>query len=297
VLRPAHIATVLVLGAVAGCGGDPPALSRSAWASKANAACVKAMNSIADRGWPVDITEIKPRVGAAAKDIHAAADRIRALPRPKGNNEKIDALVGGLDDIDPVLSEAARAGAAASLDDLDRSADKLGEVLTVLEGQAGLAGLDDCLAENEDNWVPDAIRAPVYAEHLSRVQREYVTKERKIANAPAVSLGQRRRRLTELSGLLAQYAAAAREVKPPWWVKLEVNRHTAAVRRLQHDIEDATAELSGTRPPLPERLRQLQARVVASGRAEGAAYRKLWKRLGADPVTSPAGSSPGTQKS
>jgi hypothetical protein len=44
-------------------------------------------------------------------------------------------------------------------------------------------------------------------------------------------------------------------------------------------------------------MRQLQARVAASDRAEAAAYRKLWKRLGADPVTSPSGSSPGTQNS
>jgi len=273
-------------------------MSEGEWSSKANAACVKATSAIAERGWPADITEIKPRLDAAAKDIRAAADTIKGLPRPQGAQDKTDAVVRSMGGIEPVLADAARASAGSDLEGLNASADKLTELLTTLSGQVGLAGLDDCLSKDEQRWAPDAIRAPVYAEHLSRTQREYMAKLRKIgAGGQPASLAQARRRADALTELVADYAGEAHEVQPPWWVKNEVRAHQAAVKRLQRDFEALRAELSGTRPPLLEELERIEARLKDSGRREEAAYKKLWNQVGADPVTSPTGETPGAEES
>ena len=89
---------VLVLLAVAGCGGDD-SLSRGEWAAQANAICLDTLTKIEALGRPVTADEynrVTPEANELGRD---AIDRLRELKAPGEISDDVKRMVDGYEDV------------------------------------------------------------------------------------------------------------------------------------------------------------------------------------------------------
>src|SRR5688572_6746069 len=69
--------SALALAGLAGCGGDPEPTAeevkaaKSKWVQRVDAACRKANDAIADRGWPVNLVDLDRLVVRGIDDAQA----------------------------------------------------------------------------------------------------------------------------------------------------------------------------------------------------------------------------------
>jgi hypothetical protein len=112
VRRIALIAAALAV--LSGCGGEAKkdTFTAGEWAARAEAACKRATDAIAERGWPRDLEELRSLASDAADDARAAIDEIDRLPVPADRADEVHAFVTGLRDLEPKI-DGRRLGAAS----------------------------------------------------------------------------------------------------------------------------------------------------------------------------------------
>jgi len=246
VRRIALIAATLAV--LSGCGGEAKkdTFTAGEWAARAEAACKRATDAIAERGWPRDLEELRSLASDAADDARAAIDEIDRLPVPADRADEVHAFVTGLRDLEPKIDDVIRAATAMDLSGLQWAAGILGGDLPTLQSAAGDAGLRTCLRRNQLHRVRDAIRAPVAAEQLTQV-------DLRLSHASRRAIGD-----------AAELAAG---ILGPSWVEEDI-----------WDYGDALEKLAASPPSNPARLR---ARVRRLTRLEN----RIQRRMRAIPLT------------
>ena len=169
--------SALALASLAGCGGDPEPTAeevkaaKSTWVQRVDAACRKANDAIADRGWPVNLVDLDRLVVRGIDDAQAAIKSISAQKVPEGAGPKPGAFVKELKALGPELDKLSEASEDLEPADLVKAAEALKPRLATIEKSAEEAGLSDCMSHDERFFVPDAVRAPVFAEQLARLDK------------------------------------------------------------------------------------------------------------------------------
>src|SRR5829696_8908613 len=198
------LGVVLVSAAVlVGCGGGgsdgPTAREKRAaldnWTQTADAACEKANKSIAKRGWPVNLVDLDRLTVRAVTDVQAASKTIRAQKAPAGSEDKVKPFVQSLEDLDGTMKQLSDATEDFKIKRLDRFLPKLGGSLQKVETESKELGLRKCAAHDEHVFIPDAVRAPVFAQQLADLDRKLVKRTKRL-NASSAPTRSRRRRIS-----------------------------------------------------------------------------------------------------
>ena len=132
-------AAVVLTAVLAGCGGGPegPSAEKRAaldrWTRTADAACEKANDAIAERGWPVDLVDLDRLTVRAITDIEAASKAIRAQKPPAGSKEKVQPFVQSLEELDATMKQLSTATERFKIARLDKFLPKLGGSLQKVE--------------------------------------------------------------------------------------------------------------------------------------------------------------------
>src|SRR5688500_4170344 len=190
-------AFLLVLVVLAGCGGgakdsgDDAANRRAAldrWVAKADAACRKGNHAIADRGWPANLVDLDRLSVRAANDVREASVAIQRLAPPEGSESRVKPFVDSLRSLDGLLDKVTDTTEDFKPERLNALAPDLQSGLVEVEKASKKLGLRECAANDEHAWVPDAIRAPVFAQQLSDLERK-VNKRAEAAAKPVSTPG------------------------------------------------------------------------------------------------------------
>ena len=178
-LRMRGPAFVLLLAALAGCGGGgkDPALSAAdrraeldRWVSRADGVCRKSNEAIADRGWPRNLVELDRMSARAVDDVRQASRAVQGMVAPKGSEDRVKPFVASVHELDGLLDRVADTTDEYKPKRLNDLARDLQSGLQEVEDSSRELGLRECAANDEHTWVPDAIRAPVFAQQLDDTQ-------------------------------------------------------------------------------------------------------------------------------
>ena len=271
----------------AGCGGSAQeergqALER--WVARADAACQRANGAIAERGWPVDLVDLDRLTVRAVADVRSGIRAISELPRPEGAEQRVRPFVEELRGLEPLLDELSSATEAMEPDPLRDIAPKLQAQLAALEEQSEKLGMVHCAANDERFFIPDAVRAPVFAQELARVNRRIGKRIDELGAPPrGASLDTVARTMDELSEILATAVAALDGLEPPQWAAPQAARYLNSLRDMGSVMDAAAGELAA--PGLtPADLASLQRKYARAGREERKRYRQLIRAIGARPA-------------
>jgi hypothetical protein len=296
--RAGRWAALSVLAGVAACGGssEPTAAERDAaedrWVRHVDAACAKANRAIADRGWPADLVDLDRLVVRGIDDARAAIRTIAKLPLPEGAGPDPGAFVRELKDLDPELTKLSEASEDLEPDALVEAAEELKPRLASIEKRADAAGLASCLSHDERFFVPDAVRAPVFAQQLAKLDRTLLRRIKRIDFADASTPGELATAFKHLSEVVDTAIEGIDTLDPPQWAANQTAGYQITLRDLQSVIQQYSARLAADRgKPLPaldraEYLR-LQRELRRSGRAEAKARRRMLRAVGAAPTIRP----------
>ena len=91
--------------------------------------------------------------------------------------------------LDPELTKLSEASEDLAPGALVKAAEALKPRLATVQKRAEEAGVSDCLTHDERIFVPDAVRAPVFAEQLSKLDRSLLRKMKSIDFAERVHPG------------------------------------------------------------------------------------------------------------
>ena len=280
----------LLAAVVAGCGGGPDGPSakekRAAldkWTRTADAACKKANTSIAKRGWPVNLVDLDRLTIRAVTDVQAASKTIRAQKPPTGSEKKVRPFVQSLEELDSRMKELSNATEKFKIARLNRFLPELGGSLQKVETASNELGLRECAAHQEHVFLPDAVRAPVFAQQLADLDRKLVKRTKRI-NAGSVSTPQEgAKNLRALSDVADTYARRLDDLKPPYWARKESDDYVVVLRTLGRVLDKGAKALSS--PPItPAEGNAFDAQLARAGRAERKGIKKLLKSIGAVPT-------------
>ena len=295
--------SALALAGVAGCGGDPEPTAaevkaaKAKWVQNVDAACRKANNAIADRGWPADLVDLDRLVVRGIDDAQAAIKTISGLKVPAGAGPKPGAFVSELNELGPELDALSEASEDLEPAALVKAAEDLKPRLASVEKSAEEAGLSDCMSHDERFFVPDAVRAPVFAEQLARLDRRLLRKIKDVDFASADSPGEFAVAFRNYSELIDDAVDGIDKLDPPQWAADQVGNYQVALRDLQSVSQKFTAMLMADKDKSPYEVdrgkyvrAQKQLRVAA--RAEGKTRRKMLRAVGAGPTLIPDQEAP-----
>ena len=285
---------VPVIAGLAACGGDeePTAAERKAaknqWLQRVDGACRKANDAIAGRGWPANLVDLDRLVVRGIDDTRSAIRSIGGLRIPEGAGPRPAAFVKDLKALDPELTKLSDASEGLAPRELVKVAEALKPRLVEVEKSAKAAGLSDCLTHGERFFVPDGVRAPVFAEQLARLDRRLLRRIRSIdggASTPAEFAAV----FKQLSGAVDTAITAIDRLDPPQWASNQTANYQVALRELQSVCQEFAAILLADRNKPPEaidlaRYRRLEREVQRAGRAELKARRKMLRAVGAEPT-------------
>ena len=286
---------VPVLAGLAACGGDdgPTAAERKAaknrWIQRVDDACQKANNAIADRGWPTDLVDLDRLVVRGIDDARAAIKSIGALRVPEGAGARPAAFVKELKALDPELTKLSDASEDLAPRDLIAIAEAIKPRLAEIEKSAKAAGLSDCLTHGERFFVPDAVRAPVFAEQFAKLNRS-VLKRLRSARLPAASTpGEVNTAFKRMSATLGSAVAGIDRLDPPQWAADQTSNYQGSLLELQSSIQEYENLLAKDRGKAPASREYAQyvrreKELRRAAKAEGKAYRKLLRAVGAAPT-------------
>jgi hypothetical protein len=283
--------TVIVLMAVlAGCGGGPDGPTarekRAAldkWTRTADAACEKANKAIAKRGWPVNLVDLDRLTVRAITDIQAASKTIRAQKAPAGAEEKVRPFVRSLEELDATMKTLSTATEKFKIARLDKFLPELGGSLQKVETASRKLGLRECAAHDEHVFIPDAVRAPVFAQQLADLDRKLVKRTKRISAGSASTPQEAAKSLRELSDIAGTYARRLEDLKPPYWARKESDDYVVVLRTLGRVLDKGAKALSS--PPItPAEGEAFDAQLARAARAERKGIKKLLKSIGAVPT-------------
>jgi hypothetical protein len=287
-------ALALALG-LAACGGEdePTAAEKRAakakWIQRADGACRKANEAIADRGWPTNLVDLDRLVVRGVADTRAAVKEITALRIPEGAGPAPGRFVRDLRGLEPALAQLSAASENLEPESLVQVADALKTRLATLEDRAKAAGLEDCVRHDERFMVPDAIRAPVFAERMAKIDRSIFRRLQRLQDrAPLGTIAGVARYFEDLGALIEETVEAIDELEPPQWAADQVARYQDVLRDLQTVVSSSQTLFSQGRAavtlPKIRRLERQYGRVtVAERKARGA----MLKAVGAVPTLRP----------
>jgi hypothetical protein len=290
--RMKSLGVVLVSAmALAGCGGGgsdgPTAREKRAaldkWTRTADAACEKANEAIAKRGWPVNLVDLDRLTVRAVTDVQAASKTIRAQKAPAGSEDKVKPFVQSLEELDGAMKQLSGATEDFRIKRLDKFLPKLGGSLQKVETESKELGLRKCASHDEHVFLPDAVRAPVFAQQLADLDRK-LTKRTKRINAGSASTPQEAAKgLRELSDIADVYARRLDDLKPPYWARKESDDYVVVLRTLGRVLDKGAKALSS--PPIsPAEAASYEKQLARAGRAERKGIKKLLKSIGAIPT-------------
>lgn len=285
-------AAVLLVVALAGCGGgggdkDPAqsAADRRAeldrWVSRADGVCRKSNEAIAERGWPRTLVELDKAAARAVEDVRAASRAIQGLAPPKGSEERVKPFVASVRELDGLLDRVTETTDAYKPKRLNDLAVDLQTGLQEVEDTSKELGLRECAANDEHTWVPDAMRAPVYAQQLADVDRK-LGKRAKAAAEPVTTPADAAGNLDRLSDIVFSAERLLRELKPPQWAVEQAGRYSMTLRDLT-GVLDEGARVFDSDITFAE-YRRYGAKLNRVLRVERRRYRQLYKAVGAIPT-------------
>jgi hypothetical protein len=303
--RIARFAAAVVFTAVlaAGCGGDPEPTAaevkaaKSKWVQRVDAACRKANDAISDRGWPVDLVDLDRLVVRGIDDAQAAIKTISAEKIPEGAGPKPGEFVKELKALGPELDELSEASEDLEPAALVKAAEGIKPRLASVEKSAEEAGLSDCMSHDERFFVPDAVRAPVFAEQLARLDRRLLRRIKDVDFASANSPGELAVAFRDYSEVIDSAVDGIDRLDPPQWAADQVGNYQVALRDLQSVSQKFTALLvadKGKSPYEVDRGKYIRAEKQLRGtaRAEAKSRRKMLKAVGAGPTMAPGQETP-----
>jgi hypothetical protein len=293
--RGRFAALCLVL-AVAGCGGDsgPTAAEKRAakarWVQHVDAACTKANDAIADRGWPTDMIDLDRLVVRGIDDAQAAIKTIAAEPLPNGGGPQPGAFVAELKALEKELTKLSEASEGLKPAALVQAAEDLKPRLAEIEKRADAAGLSDCLSHDERFFIPDAVRAPVFAEQLARLDRRLLRRIKDVELAAADTPAEFAAAFRRYSGIIDSAIDGIGKIDPPLWAANQTGNYQDALRQLQSVCQEFTAILVRDKGKSPFEIDRseyvrTQRKLNRAARAEGKTRRKMLRAIGAAPTT------------
>ena len=275
--------TVALLAGCGGSNGPSKADERAAltkWTQGADGACKKANAAIAERGFPISLVDLDRLTVRAIADVQGATKAIRAQKPPAGSAKKIEPFVKSLDVLDGALKQLSSATEDFRIAKLDTFLPEFGGTLQGVESEARKLGLRHCATHDEHVFVPDAVRAPVFAQQLADLDRR-LTRRTKRLNA-ASTPKEAARNLRELSDVADTYASRLEDLEPPYWARRESDTYVTALRVLGTILDKGAKELA--EPAItPAEAAAFDARLKRAARAERKAIKKLLKSIGAIP--------------
>jgi hypothetical protein len=280
---------ILLTVGLAGCGGSdgPTAQQKRAaldkWTRTADAACEKSNKAIAERGWPVNLVDLDRLTVRAITDVQAASKTIRAQKPPVGSKEKVRPFVQSLEELDAAMKKLSSNTEKFKIARLDKFLPKLGGTLQKVETASKELGLRECAAHDEHVFIPDAVRAPVFAQQLADLDRKLVKRTKRLDASSASTPQQAAKDLRALSNIADTYARRLDDLKPPYWARRESDDYVVALRALGRVLDKGAKSLSS--PPItPAEGDAFEAQLARAGRAERKGIKKLLKSIGAIPT-------------
>jgi hypothetical protein len=295
--------SALALAGLAACGGDPEPTAaevkaaKSKWVQRVDAACRKANQSISDRGWPVDLVDLDRLVVRGIDDAQAAIKTITAAKIPEGAGPKPGTFVKELKALGSELDELSSASEDLEPGPLVKAAEALKPRLASVEKSAEEAGLSDCMSHDERFFVPDAVRAPVFAEQLARLDKRLLRKIENVDFASADSPGEFAVAFRNYAELIDDAVDGIDRLDPPQWATEQVGNYQIALRDLQSVSQKLNAMLVADKDKSPyevDRGKYVRAdkQLRKAARAEIKTRRKMLKAVGAGPTLIPNEEAP-----
>jgi hypothetical protein len=286
------VATLAILGACGGDSGPTPEERKAAknrWIQRVDAACRKANEAIAERGWPTDLVDLDRLVVRGIEDAQTAIREIAALGIPEGAGPKPGAFVAELKALEPELAKLSDASEDLEPAPLVKAAEALKPRLVTAEKAAEEAGVSDCLSHDERFFIPDAVRAPVFAEQLDKLDRSLLRRIEKIDFAEASTPGEFAKAFASYSEVIDTALKGIDALDPPQWAADQVARYADALRDLQSETQKFTALLvqdKGKAPYELDRSKYLRAEkdLSVAAKAEIKTRRKMLRAVGAAPT-------------
>jgi hypothetical protein len=287
-------AVFLSAAVLAGCGGGPSGPTaqekRAAldkWTRTADAACEKANKAIGKRGWPVNLVDLDRLTVRALDDVEAAHRTIRAQKAPAGSEDKVRPFLESLEELDAKTKELSSATERFKLAKLDKFLPEFGGTLQHVETASKKLGLRECASHQEHVFLPDAIRAPVFAQQLANLDRRLTKRAKKIDNNVSTpkAIAQNLREVADLADV---YARRLDDLKPPYWARRESDNYVTALRSLS-TVFDKSAKRLGTPITSMTEANRLDADISRAYRTERKAIKKLLKGIGAIPTVPGSG--------
>jgi hypothetical protein len=286
------VAGVLVVVAVAGCGGDaePTAGERRAamerWRERADAACTRAVDEISRRGEPVNAMDVDRIAGDAAADLRRAASAIRRLEPPPGSQRRVRALRAAIGRLERPLGTLERWSAVGKKDEMVKAIVALRDGYSLFQRASARAGLRDCGRPEHSQVAIDGLLAPIYGDEFAELYETLMVDLRAIRARAAVVRGRAglerwfedlRQRIYEAAIAMDQFEAprraepAAQEYQDVLWSMERVYRNASEqarsspltrariearvaslLRRLERDEQRAALALARDLEPLPQ---------------------------------------------
>ena len=280
---------------VSACGGDsgPTAEERKAaksrWIQHVDASCEKANDAIADRGWPADLVDLDRLVVRGIEDAQNAIREIAGTPLPEGAGPQPGAFVRELKALEPELGKLNDASEDLEPAALVEAAEELKPRLATIEKAAEDAGLSDCLTHDERFFVPDAVRAPVFAEQLDKLDRSLLRRMKRIDFDDASTPAEFARAFDRYSEVIDAAMDGIDRLDPPHWAANEVGGYQVALRDLQSETQKFTALLVQDRGKAAyelDRSKYVRAQkdLNVAANAETKTRRKMLRAVGAAPT-------------
>jgi hypothetical protein len=295
-LRGLVAATLVpVLLGLTACGGDSKPTAEEAkaaknrWIQRVDAACREANDAIAGRGWPTDLVDLDRLVVRGIDDARAAIESIAGLEIPEGAGPRPGAFVTELKALDPELSKLSEASEALEPGELTKIADALKPRLAEVEKRAEAAGLSDCITHGERYFVPDAVRAPVFAEQFAKLNRSVLRRIRKIDLRSAETPGEVAKGFKQMSLAVAGGVSGIDRLDPPQWAARQTAGYQDALVEFQSAVQEYESLLVNDQGKAPaarnyEQYVRRDKELWRAAKAEGKAYRKLVRAVGAAPT-------------
>ena len=252
------------------------------WVTRADAACRESNEAVADRGWPRNLIQLDRLAVRAVDDVREASRAVQGLVPPKGSEDRVKPFVESLKALDGLLGEVTDTTDDYRPKKLNELAPDLRSGLVEVERASKELGLRECAANDEHTWVPDAMRAPVYAQQLADLNRR-VTKRMKAIARPVSTPDDVARNLDRLSDLISQAARSLARLKPPQWADREAGRYVSSLRNFTGLLDEGSLMFERGSVTY-EQFTAYRKRLDRAGRLDGRRWRRLYRAVGAAPT-------------
>jgi len=282
---------VLLAAVLAGCGGGGPSgptaqekrAALDTWTRTADAACEKANTAIGKRGWPVNLVDLDRLTVRAMTDLQGAMKTIRSQRAPVGSEQKVKPFVDSLAELDAATKQLSNSTEDFKIGRLEKFLPELGGKLQAVESASKDLGLRECAAHDEATFIPDAIRAPVFAQQLADLDRKLLKRTKRINAASASTPQEAARDLRELSDIAGIYARRLDDLKPPYWARKQSDDYVVVLRTLGRTLDKGAKALKS--PPIsPAEAERFESELARASRAERKGIKRLLKSIGAVPT-------------